>query len=41
MTDKSKPVLELVNSAKKPASKKPGNTGGNGSGGAGSSTKLL
>jgi len=41
MADKSKPVLELVNSAKKPATKKPGNTGGNGSGGSGSSTKLL
>jgi len=32
-----KPVLELVNSAKKPAGKKPNNTGG--SGGSGSSTK--
>jgi len=31
--DTKKPVLELVNSAKKPPPKKPGNTGGNNSGG--------
>jgi len=40
-SETNKPLLKIVKDATKPASKKPGNTGGNGSGGSGSSTKLL